>query len=148
MKQNGFTLVELLVVIVILVLITTMGSVGIGSLKRTVNKNLWNSNIDLIENAAKRFCDDKKTQVLKVTDICTINNVEKMPCITIKVQDLLDKKYIISKEKDKAGKKVIINYTVEKTDNESDNFNSGYYVNEKDVYIYIEDNICYSKYVE
>lgn len=154
MKKNGFTLVELLVVVVILALITTMGSVGLGSLKRIINNNLWNGNKDLIENAAKRYCDDKKSQILKYDEVdgtCKIDNKDIKPCITIKVQDLLDKKYIISKEKIKRDNKeikVIINQTVDKSNNENDNFNNGYYVNEKNVYIYIENNVCYSKYVE
>lgn len=41
MKKNGFTLVELLAVVVILALITLMGTVGVSSLKDGINKSMW-----------------------------------------------------------------------------------------------------------
>ena len=43
MKKNGFTLVELLAVIVILAIVTSMASVGVSSLRKGINKSMWNS---------------------------------------------------------------------------------------------------------
>ena len=66
MKKNGFTLVELLAVIVILAIVTSMASVGVSSLRKGINKSMWNSTVELIENGAKNYCSDKKTQIKNI----------------------------------------------------------------------------------
>ena len=43
--------------------------------------------------------------------------------------------------------KVLVNNTVIKSDNETENFKNGYYVNDGKVYIYIENDLCYAKYI-
>ena len=142
MKKNGFTLVELLAVIVIMILIMTMGSAGIGVLKEGINKSIWNNTVDLIENGAKRFCDDKKTQIMDLdptSNKCVINSKNYAPCLTVTVDDLLMKKYISTKEYNE-DKKVIINKTIEKGE-------TGYYVNYAKVYIYVENDVCYATYI-
>ena len=66
MKKNGFTLVELLAAIVILAIVTSMASVGVSSLRKGINKSMWNSTVELIENGAKNYCSDKKTQIKNI----------------------------------------------------------------------------------
>ena len=90
MKKNGFTLVELLAVIVILAVVTSMASVGVSSLRKGINKSMWNSTVELIENGAKNYCSDKKTQIKNIDvskNKCMINGKEYVPCLTIKVDD-------------------------------------------------------------
>ena len=48
MNKNGFTLVELLAAVVIISIITLMGSIGIAAAKRGINQSLWNTNIELM----------------------------------------------------------------------------------------------------
>ena len=55
MKKNGFTLVELLAVIVILAVVTSMASVGVSSLRKGINKSMWNSTVELIELVAEEL---------------------------------------------------------------------------------------------
>ena len=43
--------------------------------------------------------------------------------------------------------KVLVNNTVTKSDNETENFKNGYYVNDGKVYIYLENDLCYAKYI-
>ena len=42
---------------------------------------------------------------------------------------------------------VLVNNTVIKSDNETENFKNGYYVNDGKVYIYLENDLCYAKYI-
>lgn len=150
MKKNGFTLVELLAVVVILALITLMGTVGVSSLKDGINKSMWNSTVELIETAAKRYGEDKKNIIINKNESCTINGVSHNPGYEVTVEDLISKKYIATKEyatKNGQEVKVLVNNTIEKSKNESDNFTNGYYVNNGKVCIYIEDNLSYAKYI-
>ena len=135
MKKNGFTLVELLAVIVILAIVTSMASVGVSSLRKGINKSMWNSTVELIENGAKNYCSDKKTQIKNIDvskNKCMINGKEYVPCLTIKVEDLLERKYVNTKNyaiRNNEKIKVLVNNTVIKSDNETENFKNGYYVN-------------------
>ena len=151
MKKKGFTLVELLAVIVILAVVTSM--VGVSSLRKGINKSMWNSTVELIENGAKNYCSDKKTQIKNIDvskNKCMINGKKYVPCLTIKVEDLLERKYVNTKNyaiRNNEKIKVLVNNTVIKSDNETENFKNGYYVNDGKVYIYIENDLCYAKYI-
>ena len=158
MKKNGFTLVELLATIVIISLITLMGSVGIAAAKRGINQSLWNTNVDLIEAAGESFGNDKKDYI-KNLDVnqnkCTFDNKTIAPCLTITVQTLINRNYLNTKEtieyNDVKNYKVIINKTIDKAQvtvpsDEEANFVSGYYANRVKVYIYVENGIVYAKY--
>ncbi len=153
MKKNGFTLVELLAVIVILAVVTSMASVGVSSLRKGINKSMWNSTVELIENGAKNYCSDKKTQIKNIDvskNKCMINGKKYVPCLTIKVEDLLERKYVNTKNyaiRNNEKIKVLVNNTVIKSDNETENFKNGYYVNDEKVYIYLENDLCYAKYI-
>ena len=74
MKKNGFTLVELLAVIVILAIVTSMASVGVSSLRKGINKSMWNSTVELIETAAKRYGEDKKNIIINKDRITVFNS--------------------------------------------------------------------------
>ena len=148
MKKNGFTLVELLAVIVILAVVTSMASVGVSSLRKGINKSMWNSTVELIENGAKNYCSDKKTQIKNIDvskNKCMINGKKYVPCLTIKVEDLLERKYVNTKNyaiRNNEKIKVLVNNTVIKSDNETENFK-----NDGKVYIYLENDLCYAKYI-
>ena len=80
----------------------------------------------------------------------TVNGKNYNPCLTIKVEDLLERKYINTKNyaiRNKEKIKVLVNNTVTKSDNETENFKNGYYVNDGKVYIYLENDLCYAKYI-
>lgn len=148
MKKSGFTLIELLAVITIIALLSIMGTVGVTSLKKAINTSLWNTNVDFVEKAAVKFGEDKKSWLSKQS--CTMNEEIKESCTHIQIQKLIDKNYLNSKERinynEDKNYKVIVNPTVEKKDNDEENFENGYYVNRNYVYIYIEDGVVYAKY--
>ena len=114
---------------------------------------MWTSTVELIENGAKNYCSDKKTQIKNIDvskNKCMINGKEYVPCLTIKVEDLLERKYVNTKIyaiRNNEKIKVLVNNTVIKSDNETENFKNGYYVNDGKVYIYLENDLCYAKYI-
>lgn len=147
MTKKGFTLVELLAVVVLITLITIIGSVGITGVKNSINKNMLESKIYLIESEAARYGEDHKNRFLKLPDtdefVCEIDGVKHSKCLkNVKVQELIDRGYIQTKETiilpDGNEKKVMINNTKDEED-------EGYYLNDLFVYIYLEDNNFYAK---
>ena len=158
MGKKGFTLVELLATIVIISIVTLMGSVGIAAAKKGINQHIWNTNIELIEAAAENFGIDKKDYIKKLDPSiysCKIDDQTISPCLTITVQTLINRNYLNTKEtieyNDIKDYKVIINKTVDKESvtvpsDEEKNFANGYYVNNAKIYIYVEKDIVYTKY--
>lgn len=136
MKNKGFTLVELLVVLVIMAIISAIGFAGVTAVQKNIKKNLWEAKIELILSGAKNYGEDNKNK-FKETDICNINGTVKEYCITKDVQFLLDNNYIKTDEEDNDGNVIITNDTLDEDD-------SNYIVNEKDVKIYLEDNTIYA----
>ena len=136
MENKGFTLVELLVVLVIMAIISAIGFAGVTAVQKNIKKNLWEVKIELIISGAKNYGEDNKNK-LKETNICNVNGEEKEYCITKTVQFLLDNNYIKTDEEDNDGNAIITNDTLDEDD-------SNYIVNEKDVKIYLEDNTIYA----
>lgn len=136
MENKGFTLVELLVVLVIMAIISAIGFAGVSAVQKNIKKNLWEAKIELILSGAKNYGEDNKNK-LKETNICNVNGEEKEYCITKDVQFLLDNNYIKTDEEDNDGNAIITNDTLDEDD-------SNYIVNEKDVKIYLEDNTIYA----
>lgn len=150
MNNKGFTLVELLAVIVIVVIITLLTNAGVNALQKGVNQSIWNSNKSLIETSAAKFGSDRLEQLKDLTTKCTIDNKEYNHCMQIKVNKLIEKGYLKTKDKveyEGNTMKVVINPTIEKDESTNINFNNGYYVNEKMIYIYVINDIVYAKYM-
>lgn len=146
--KKGFTLVELLGVIVIIVIITLMGNIGVSSLKKGINESMWNSNVKLILEGAKRYGEDKKSEVMSANHNCTNN---KANCMIVTVDKLLTLNYISTKDyykksEDSQPIKVIVNKTIEKKDGFQNNLDSGYYANNMEIEIWIENNIVYADF--
>jgi len=140
MKKNGFTLVEILTVVVIIAVITTISSIGIAAVKEKINENLWESTISLIEKSAANYGEDNLNYLKDTNTTCEIDGKTKYKCIKVSVQYLIDKNYIKTNEEDKDGNKVLI-------DNRKSKDDAGYYVNDTHVLIYYEDNSVYAKYM-
>lgn len=141
MNKNGFTLIEILAVIVITALITIIASAGISGIKNSINERLYASNVSLIERSATNFGEDKKSYLTSLSDTCTINGKEYKPCLKVSVQSLIDKYYVKSKVVNDDNEKVLIDYRKNKGD-------ENYYMNNTYVYIFIDDYVVYAKYIE
>ena len=127
--QKGFTLVELMAVIVIIVIITTIGYAGITAVKKNIEQNLWEATIEDIELGAIRYGQDNLN---RLTTTCA--NGEKN-CLTVTVEFLIERNYI-DVEKDEDGNEKITNNI------------TGEIVNDNIVFIYLENNRVYAEYQE
>lgn len=74
MKKNGFTLVELLVVIIILGLLMAIAVPSAMSLAGKVKGKAYDTKIELIEKAAQTFGQSNKGYVRQGTDLNNSNN--------------------------------------------------------------------------
>ena len=138
MKKNGFTLVELLGVITILAIVAVLGSYSISAVSKTIKTNLWNNKIKLIENGAASFGEDNRYLMMADgTSKCTFmesEGEESYHCLEITIDYLLKRNYVTTDDRDSKDNKVMINDA------------TGESVNDKIVYIWLENNIVYAKY--
>ncbi len=99
MKNNkGFTLVELLAVIVILAILITIAVPSTIAISNKLKENMYCKKIDSIEVAAKLYGEDRKTSFSE--------NYETYPSRKMKVKDLIDTGYL---KKDNSEEPYIIN---------------------------------------
>lgn len=128
MNKKGFTLVELLAVLVLISLLMGLAIPGINRISNNMKKKSYNQKIKLIESAAELWGQDNKTR-LQANSECSIDN-NKLPCYKIKVSELLSDNYL-----------------------DSDN-NSGKYANPKNdkdmkdciVFVYKQNKRVYAKF--
>ena len=109
-NKKGFTLVELLCVIVILAIITTMASVGIINMSKKSNENMYCAKLEMIKSAAKDYAVkyekelNESTEIfnghksLKITVEDLIKSGKYEPDSDGNVLNPLDKKSLNSKE--------------------------------------------------
>lgn len=137
-EKNGFTLVELLAILVITGILAVIGTSSVMGIIGKINQNLWNEKVELIENRAAVYGDDYKN---RLTGTCpTIDGKKYEKCLQMTVKDLIENGYISTKDKNDAGEKVIINDTKSKDD-------ANYYANNLKVYIYLENERVYAKLI-
>lgn len=130
-NKKGFTLIELMAVIVLVAIITAIGSYSIIGLQSSIDESMWRSRVDLIENSAKRFGEDNK---VLLTNSCNTSDGVKNACLEITVQTLFDRNYISSKEKDEDGNKIMYNANEE-------------VVNGYNILVYVENELYYAELV-
>ena len=135
MKRKGFTLVELMVVLVIIAIISMIGFGGIALVQQNVKKSLWQGKIDMIESGAQLYGEDNKN---RLNGTCIVDGVTKDACVTVSVQYLLDNNYVTTDEKDEAGNEVVINESLPED-------NANYYANNLEVFVYLENNTVHAK---
>ena len=135
--NKGFTLIEMLVVIIILALVSTLSYTGITAFNRNIKKNMWEEKTTIIEKAAVDFGTDNKNILV---GSCTIDGKTVNNCKKVTVQELINKGYLNTKETDEDGNKVITNDTIEYGED-------GYYANTMNVNVYLKNNVVYAKLV-
>lgn len=139
MKNNGFTLVELLGVITILAVVTVLASYSITSVTNLIRRNIWNNKIATIENGAVRYGEDNnyrmKKEGLEKCDFMSETPEESLYCIEVSVDYLLQRNYISTRDRED-NKEVIINDETKEI------------VNDHTVYVWLENGNVYAKYKE
>ena len=92
MKKKGFTLVELLAVIVILGLLGTMATVSVIYVSKRLRTNMYCSKIETIEKAAELYGQDLNESEMNIS--CTHGGNSYNVCTTISVETLLNERYL------------------------------------------------------
>lgn len=126
MNKKGFTLVELLAVLVLISLLMGLAIPGINRISNNMKKKSYNQKIKLIESAAELWGQDNKTRLQADTDCSS----EISKCKKITIADLIKENYL-----------------------DSDN-NSGKYINPKNdedmkdciVFVYKQNKRVYAKF--
>ena len=142
--NKGFTLVELMVVIVIMAIITMIGYTGITAVQQNIKENLWDGKVDAILSGAEAYGEDNKNLL---TGTCSIDGSNVSNCTSLKVDDLIKSNYVPTDEERCVeydensncinSKETIINESVPEDD-------PNYYANDLNVYIYLENNVVYA----
>lgn len=125
MKKNGFTLVELLAVIVILALLVSIAVPGVLTMSDKIQSNMFCTKIENIEKAAQLWGDDHYDQI----------NAANNKTVTVKIQELLQKNYL-KKDNDKSDD--INDWAVDPRDNTS--------IIDKEVNVFIKNSRVYASY--
>lgn len=133
--NKGFTLVELMAVLVLIVIIASIGYAGITAVQRNINQNLWEATVEEIETGAVKYGQDN-LNALNTNETCNIDGSETRNCIEVTVEFLIDSNYIDTDEVDDSEKEIITNNV------------TGEIVNDNIVYIYLENNRVYAQYQE
>lgn len=85
MNKKGFTLVELLAVIVILAIIITIAVPSTIAVSNKIKKKMYNTKVDMIMDAAKMYGQDNRSKV---------NSDENSCNVLVKVSDLINGGYV------------------------------------------------------
>ena len=86
MKNNsGFTLVELLAVIVVLAIVIAVAVPSTMTISNSIKENLFCSKIDFIENAAKLYGEDKRDGFTSRYNINQLLHILKIQEIKLQV---------------------------------------------------------------
>ena len=138
MRKNGFTLVELLGVITILAVVAVLGSYSVSAVSKLIKTNIWNNKIKLIENGAASFGEDNRYLMNADGESkCAFmesEGTESYHCLEITVEYLINRNYVTTDDRDSEDNKIMINDE------------TGEIINDKIVYIWLENNIVYAKY--
>ena len=86
-NKKGFTLVELLAVIVLLAIVGAIGSLGVTKVKKSIEDKLTVTKLEQALNAATEYAEDYKQEncTIQITDLITKEYLESEEGTTYKV---------------------------------------------------------------
>ena len=132
MKRNGFTLIEILAVIVILGILGTIVSINVIKIKDDSMEDLLETKIQNLEASAVVYGQENPNIL---TESCVVDNLNYSSCAKVKVDDLIKGSYFKSTEVNNEGNVDLIN-NVTKESMLNDN-----------IQIYRKNNSIYAKYI-
>ena len=106
MNKKGFTLVEVLAVIVIIGIVAMMASTGVMKVRENSLKKLLNSKIEELEASAILYGQENQNSL---GGACVVDGEEYSFCKLVTVKFLIDEGYYTTSEENKNNKKDLIN---------------------------------------
>ncbi len=101
MNKKGFTLVELLSVIVLIGLLLGIGVPGVMRISKKMKERSFNTKKEQIEQAATLWGQDNRTRLSKSTCKVLESSVKKeYPCYKISIEELIKEDYLNSENDD------------------------------------------------
>ncbi len=131
-SKKGFTLIEILAVIVILGIIATIGTINIMKIRNDSYQDLLDTKIQNLEAAAIVYGQENPAEL---TSSCTVSEVQYSYCTMVTVERLINGAYFKSTETNSAGAVDLINNVT----NES--------MLQDKIQIYRKNNRVYAKYI-
>lgn len=126
-NKNGFTLVELLAVVVVLSLIVTVAVPSTISVSKKIKEKMYCSKIDFIENAAKLYGEDRRDSFTNISVDGVTSLGEKL-----KVVKLVSTNYL---KKDKSSAPYIEDPRNKKDANGLDDYEITIYIKNERIYV-------------
>lgn len=95
MNKKGFTLVELLSVIVLIGLLLGLAIPGINKISSNMKKKSYSKKVSLVESAAILWGQDNRT-LLQTNNDCKLSTGETVSCSKITITRLIEDNYLDS----------------------------------------------------
>ena len=112
MNKKGFTLVEVLAVVVILSIILSMATFGVMNIRRNSLQKLVDTKISNLESSAIIYGQENQNEL---TETCNIDEVDYDFCKLVNVKDLIENEYYTTNEANSENKKDLINNVTNKS---------------------------------
>ena len=112
MNKKGFTLVEVLAVVVILSIILSMATFGVVNIRRNSLQKLVDTKISNLESSAIIYGQENQNEL---TETCNIDEVDYDFCKLVNVKYLIENEYYTTNEANSENKKDLINNVTNKS---------------------------------
>ncbi len=112
MNKKGFTLVELLAVLVLLGVIMTLSFNAYMGISASSDEKLLEAKYEEIRHAA---IDYGQSNPNVLTETCVVSGQNYSNCKVVTVKELLDNQYLYSEETDSVGNKLFTNNVTKKS---------------------------------
>ena len=112
MNKKGFTLVEVLAVVVILSIILSMATFGVMNIRRNSLQKLVDTKISNLESSAILYGQENQDELIEK---CNVDEVNYDFCKFVNVKYLIDNDYYTTNEVNSENKKDLINNVTNKS---------------------------------
>lgn len=112
MNKKGFTLVEVLAVVVILSIILSMATFGVMNIRRNSLQKLVDTKISNLESSAIIYGQENQNELIET---CNVDEVDYDFCKLVNVKYLIENEYYATNEVNSENKKDLINNVTNKS---------------------------------
>ena len=112
MNKKGFTLVEVLAVVVILSIILSLATLGVMNIRRNSLQKLVDTKISNLESSAIIYGQENQNELIET---CNVDEVNYDFCKLVNVKYLIENEYYTTNEVNSENKKDLINNVTNKS---------------------------------